>query len=189
MLEWYPEFADAYDLLASARREGGGPVAATQAERAAIELSPRNQQAEIYVSDKKYAACVSLAGIVEDQQQSAGRHRRLAHSWRGLPTSRNMASPPPPSPRPANSPSRVLHPHVLDQDAAKRAAAEQTAQSDIADRWPRKLLRGQAGGCGLFPIPGSASGVSSGSAVLKLRTADYKSVLLIGADTFSCEME
>jgi len=28
VLEWYPEFADAYDLLASARREGGGPVAA-----------------------------------------------------------------------------------------------------------------------------------------------------------------
>ena len=43
VLEWYPEFADAYDLLASARREGGGPVAAMQAERAAIELSPRNQ--------------------------------------------------------------------------------------------------------------------------------------------------
>jgi hypothetical protein len=29
--------------------------------------------------------------------------------------------------------------------------------------------------------------VTSGAVVLKLRTADYKSLLLIGADTFSCE--
>jgi hypothetical protein len=35
--------------------------------------------------------------------------------------------------------------------------------------------------------PAAVLTVSSGSAVLKLRTADYKSLLLIGADNFSCE--
>ena len=61
VLEWYPEFADAYDLLATAHMKGGGPVAAMQAERAAMQLSPRNQQyvynmAEIYIADKKWEA-------------------------------------------------------------------------------------------------------------------------------------
>ena len=65
VLEWYPEFADAYDLMATARMEGGGPVAAMQAERAAMQLSPRNQQyvynlAEIYIADKKWEAAVAL---------------------------------------------------------------------------------------------------------------------------------
>src|SRR5258708_6221526 len=40
-LEWYPEFADAYDLLALARNEGGVPPPAIQCERAAMMLSPR----------------------------------------------------------------------------------------------------------------------------------------------------
>ena len=35
--------------------------------------------------------------------------------------------------------------------------------------------------------PAAVLSVSSGPAVLKLRTADYKSLLLIGADTFSCD--
>src|SRR6202034_984305 len=59
VLEWYPEFANADDLMAMARLEGGGPIAAMQAEHAAMQLSPRNQQyvyhlAEIYVADKKW---------------------------------------------------------------------------------------------------------------------------------------
>src|SRR5271155_4262550 len=65
VLEWYPEFADADDLMAIARMEGGGPVAAMQAERAAMQLSPRNQQyvyhlAEIYVEAKKWEAARAL---------------------------------------------------------------------------------------------------------------------------------
>jgi hypothetical protein len=34
--------------------------------------------------------------------------------------------------------------------------------------------------------PAAVLTVTSGGTVLKLRTADYKSLLLIGADTFSC---
>jgi hypothetical protein len=35
--------------------------------------------------------------------------------------------------------------------------------------------------------PAAVLTVSSGGVVLKLRTPDYKSLLLIGADAFSCE--
>lgn len=44
VLDWYPEFAEAYNMLAMARVEGGGPTSALEAIRAAIQLSPRNDQ-------------------------------------------------------------------------------------------------------------------------------------------------
>ncbi len=190
VLEWYPEFADAYDLLASARREGGGPVAAMQAERAAIELSPRNQlylyhMAQIYVSDKKWVAARALLGLLKTSSNpqvaaSAGEQlAQLANEQKyGL------------SPATAASASKLSKQSspfdVLDQDAAKRAAAEQAAQSDTADRRPTKFFEGKLVDVDCSQSPAAVLTVSSGSAVLKLRTADYKSVLLIGADTFSC---
>ena len=190
VLEWYPEFADAYDLLASARREGGGPVAAMQAERAAIELSPRNQQylyhmAQIYVSDKKWVAARALLELLKTSSNpqvaaSAGEQlAQLANEQKyGL------------SPATAASASKLAKQSspfdVLDQDAAKRAAAEQATQSDIADKRPTKFFEGKLLDVDCSQSPAAVLTVSSGSAVLKLRTADYKSVLLIGADTFSC---
>ena len=57
VLEWNPEMADAYDLLALARNAGGTTTAAMQAERTAITLSPRNEHytlhlAQIYIASK-----------------------------------------------------------------------------------------------------------------------------------------
>ncbi len=57
VLEWNPELADAYDLLAVGRNAGGTTSAAMQAAHAAIGLSPRNQRysyhlAQIYVASK-----------------------------------------------------------------------------------------------------------------------------------------
>ncbi len=190
VLEWYPEFADAYDLLASARREGGGPVAAMQAERAAIELSPRNQQylyhmAQIYVSDKKWVAARALLELLKtssNPQVAAAAGEQLAQ----LANEQKYGL----SPATAASASKLAKQSspfdVLDQDAAKRAAAQQATQSDIADKRPTKFFEGKLLDVDCSQSPAAVLTVSSGSAVLKLRTADYKSVLLIGADTFSC---
>ncbi len=75
---------------------------------------------------------------------------------------------------------------VLDQDAAKRAAAEQAGHSGIADTRPAKFLQGRLVDVDCSKTPAAVLTVTSGSTVLKLRTADYKSLLLIGADAFSC---
>jgi tetratricopeptide (TPR) repeat protein len=60
-LDWYPEFAEAYNMLAMARLEGGGAGSAMDAIRAAIKLSPRNEQyvfnlALVYVAAKQWDA-------------------------------------------------------------------------------------------------------------------------------------
>jgi tetratricopeptide (TPR) repeat protein len=191
VVEWYPEFANAYDLMAMARMQGGGPVAALQAERAAIQLSPRNQQyvfhlAEIYESDKKWDAARTLLQQLQgssNAQVAAEAQERMAE----LSTNQKYGV----SEANAGS-SKSLSPQstpfdVLDQDAAKRAAAQSPTSGSTADTRPAKFFKGELVDVDCSQSPAAVLTVSSGGVVLKLRTADYKSLLLIGADSFSCE--
>jgi hypothetical protein len=190
VLEWYPEFADAYDLLALARNEGGSSVAAMQAERAAMSLSPRDQQyvyhlAQIYIAGKKWDAAQALldrlknsgdpqiAALARDRLEQIGTERKY-----GIAGSAAMQSQLAPQKTPFD---------VLDQDAAKRAAEEKAAQSGgIADKRTTTYLKGRLVAIDCSQAPTAVLTVAAGGSVLKLRAADYKSLLLIGADDFSC---
>jgi hypothetical protein len=196
VLEWYPELADAYDLLAVARNEGGGPAAAMQAERAAITLSPRDERyvfhlAQIYIASKKYDAAEALldrlkasanpqlATLARAQLEQAGTEHKY-----GIPLGTAGAQP---KLAPQKSPF-----DVLEEDAAKRAAAEKAEQSGgpsgaTQDRRPTKFLKGRLVDVDCSQAPSATLIVTTGGAELKLRAADYKSLLLIGADNFSCE--
>jgi tetratricopeptide (TPR) repeat protein len=192
VLEWYPEFASADDLLAMARMEGGGPAAAMQAEHAAIQLSPRNQLyvyhlAEIYESDKKWEAARALLERLQnsgDAQIAAQARMRLGelstHERYGVADASSS-----PGQRLAPQPSPF---DVLDQDAAKRAAEEKAANTETtADMRPEKFVKGRLVDVDCSQSPAAILSVDADGRVLKLRTADYKSLLLIGADKFSCE--
>jgi hypothetical protein len=189
VLDWYPEFADAYDLLAVARKVGGGTIAAMQAERAAMQLSPRNQEyayhlAEIYIEAKNWPAARAqldrLRTSSNPQVAAEAREQltRLANEQKyGL-----SAASTAPKFSPQSSPF-----DVLDQDAAKRAAAQQLSQSTApADKRPAKFLQGRLVGVDCSQSPAAVLTVVSGGTVLKLRTVDYKALVLIGSETFSC---
>ncbi len=189
VLDWQPEFADAYDLLAMARMVGGGSVAAMQAERAAIELAPRNQEyvyhlAEIYVADKKWTAARDLlerlktTGNPQVAAEAKDQLGRLASEQKyGL-------SPSAAAPKLSAQPSPF---DVLEQDAAKRAAEEKARLAAAADKRTAKFLQGTLVGVDCSQAPAAVLTVEAGSSRYKLRTADYKSLLVIGADKFSCE--
>ncbi len=190
VLEWYPEFAGAYDLLATAHLKGGLPVAAMQPERAAIQLSPRNQQyvynmAEIYIADKKWEAAVTLL----DRLKTSGNPQMAAAARDRLGTIPNeqkygiSAAAAAAAQKPSTQPSPF---DVLEQDAAKRAAGEKAQSTGTADKRPAKFLQGRLVGVDCSQSPAAVLTVTSGGVVLKLRTADYKSLPLIGADAFSC---
>jgi tetratricopeptide (TPR) repeat protein len=189
VLDWYPEFADAYDLMAMARMVGGGSIAAMQAERAAMQLSPRNQEyiyhlAEIYIEGKKWEAARALLERLKTSSnpQVAAEAReqlsRLANEQKyGLSTASTA-----PKFTPQSSPF-----DVLDQDAAKRDAEAKAAQNAGAgDKRAPKFFQGRLVGVDCSHSPAAVLTVASGGVVLKLRTPDYKSLLLIGADAFSC---
>jgi hypothetical protein len=191
VLEWYPEFAEAYNLLAVAHIEGGGPVAAMQAERAAMQLSPRNQQyvynmAEIYIADKKWdvarAMLERLKGSENPRVAAAARERlgeisneqKYGISAAAAAEDKKLAAQPSPF-------------DVLEQDAAKRAAAQTTQPTSTGDKRPAKFFQGRLVGVDCSQSPAAVLTVTSEGVVLKLRTANYKSLPLIGADSFSCD--
>jgi tetratricopeptide (TPR) repeat protein len=190
VLEWYPEFANAYDMMGVARLEGGGTVSAMQAARAAIQLSPRNQEylyhlAKIYVEDKKWDAARALlerlktsgnpqvAAESRDQLSKLANEQKYGLSAASVGGSGKLAAQPSPF-------------DVLEQDAAKRAA-QATPTSGAGDKRVPKFLQGRLVDVDCSQSPAAVLTVTSGGTVLKLRTADYKSLLLIGADKFSCE--
>jgi tetratricopeptide (TPR) repeat protein len=190
VLEWYPEFANAYDLLATAHMKGGGPVAAMQAERAAIQLSPRNQQyvynmAEIYIADKRWEAAVTLL----DRLKASGNPQIAAAAKDRLTTIPNeqkygiSAAAAAAGQKGSAQPSPF---DVLEQDAAKRAAADKAKSGSTADTRPAKFWQGRLVGVDCSQSPAAVLTVTSGGVVLKLRAADYKALLVIGADAFSC---
>jgi hypothetical protein len=191
VLEWYPEFADAYDLLALARNEGGGPTAAMQSERAAMMLSPRNEHyiyhlAQIYIASKKYDAAEALlerlknsgnpelASMARERMTQAGAERKY-----GIPIALAAMQP-----KLATQKSPF---DVLEEDAAKRAAAEKAAQSGgPEDRRPTKFVKGRLINVDCSTAPTAVLTVTAEGVVLKLRAVDYKSLVLIGSDDFSC---
>ena len=191
VLEWYPQMADAYDLLAQARTEGGGATAAMQSERAAMMLSPRDDRyvyhlALIYIAGKKWEAAENQLERLKtspDPQIAALAHDRLEQLSSERKYGMTGASNAQPKFAPQKSPF-----DVLEEDAAKRAAAEQAAQSDgPKDMRPTKFFKGNLVDIDCSQAPSAILTVSSGSSEMKLRAADYKSLLLIGEDNFSCE--
>jgi hypothetical protein len=195
VLEWYPELADAYDLLAVARNTGGGPAAALQAERAAIGLSPRNDRyvyhlAQIYVTSKKWEAAnllldglkasddPQIATLARELAEQAGTERKYGIPVKGEAMAQSKLAP-------QKSPF-----DVLEEDAAKRAAADNSTESGAPhenDKRPTKFIKGRLTAVDCSHAPSAILTVIAENATLKLRAADYKSVLLIGADDFSCD--
>jgi hypothetical protein len=191
VLEWFPEFADAYDLTAMARMEGGGSTSAMQAERAAMQLSPRDERyvfhlAEIYIAAKKWEAAQALldrlktssdaqiAALVKEKLTVIGSERKYGIA--GASTTQ-----PPYSAQ--KSPF-----DILEQDAAARAAAEKAAEtSRPADKRATKFFKGRLVAVDCSAQPTAILTVTAEGVVLKLRAVDYRSLVLVGADIFSCD--
>ena len=75
---------------------------------------------------------------------------------------------------------------VLEQDAAKREAAEKSSPSG-PDTRETKFLKGLLVAVDCSGAPVATLTVNSGSGVLKLRAVDYRSLVLMGTDNFSCD--
>lgn len=192
VLDWYPQFAAAYDLLAMARSEGGGPTAALQSEQAAINLSPRDEiyryhKAEIYVASKQWDAADALldrlkassdpqiAKLARELVERAGTERKYGIRL-------GAGGEPQPKFSPQKSPF-----DVLEEDAAKREAGEKAAETGgPGDKRPTKFVKGRLVAVDCSQAPAAVLTVMTGGATLKLHAADYKSLVLIGADDFSC---
>jgi tetratricopeptide (TPR) repeat protein len=191
VLEWNPEMASAYDLLAVARNAGGTTTAALDAQRAAIRLSPRNESysfhlAQIYVTSKKWEAADALLERLKtsDNPQIVAQARDL-QTQAGTQRKYGIAGSTAPSAQPKFEAQKSPF-DVLEEEAAKRAAAEKSPSGTTADKRVTKFIKGRLVAVDCSQAPSAVLTVSSEAGTLKLRAADYKSLLLIGADDFSC---
>jgi tetratricopeptide (TPR) repeat protein len=179
-LDWYPDFAEAYNMLAMARVEGGGIVSALEAVRTAIKLSPRNEQyvfnlGVIYASGKKW----DEARAVLDRLKSSANTQVAAAAKRQLQdmeTLKRYGIPP------AHA-AQVTRPAPVDPDEEP----VKPAKPEPPRTGPIQFLKGKLLSVDCSHPPDAILNVSAGARVLKLHTPDFKSLSLIGAESFSCD--
>jgi len=194
VIEWDPEFANAYNMLAMARLEGGGTNSAMEAMRSAIRLNPRSENyllnmARIYLAGKKWdAASALLKQLAGSSDVQTARSARK--SLEDMPTlqkygilpveSENLQKPVESSA--STSSAATSAPKGEDEDEAGRT--EQPARAP--DKRPVKYLKGKLLSVDCSVAPAAVLTVSEGKRSMKLRAADYKALVVIGADEFSC---
>jgi tetratricopeptide (TPR) repeat protein len=201
--DWYPELADAYNMLGMARVEGGGINSALEAERQAIALAPRNVEyqfnlGQIYIAGKKWdlarevftrlkagpdrlaaAAAKQQLDDLETLQKYGLRPQRAGESAATAGA--------------ANTPGAGMGttPAVaggLAQDEDEEAdALPKPAPVKPGTIGPVQFLKGKIVSSDCSKPPQATVTILSGMTTYKLHASDYKSLLVIGEDQFSCD--
>jgi tetratricopeptide (TPR) repeat protein len=216
VVDWDPEFVQARSMLAMAQLEGGGVHAAMDSMRATIQLAPRNQtyllnMAQIYMAGKNWDAATALLERLktsQDPQIAKAATEQLEglpmlKKYGVLPQAETKAQPAGAAP-PSSSPASLATPSsstAKTPAATQPKAQAQSPQSDEVsvdqpeqvpappqpDKRPIQFLKGKIVAVDCSHAPSAILTVSGGAKVLKLRTDNYKSLMVMGADDFSCE--
>jgi len=215
VLDWDHEFAEAYHLLALAQIEGGGLRAASESIHAAIERAPRKpgyllDLVRIYEDGKNWDAATALLEHLSanSDPEIASAAQKELHDLPyikkyGVPPLSAGASPSTAT-APATSAGESSSPALANRNSAPGASGEPSpsslAESEEAgdemslpipgpqiDRRPIQYRKGTLVSVDCSRAPAAIVTVSIGGRAVKLRTADYKGLMLIGADSFSCD--
>lgn len=206
VLDWNPEFAEADNMLGLARVEGGGLNSAMQSMRAAIQLSPRNEQyqlnmAKIYLAAKQWDAAEAMLKRLlssSDTKIAQGARQQLD----ALPTLQKYGVAPQPNataqPAAASASSvpSVKAPPAAPAPAPAQRPTPTTAASDElsveehavpqTDHRTVQYAKGRLVSVDCSQAPIAIVTFSTGAKTMKLRTENYKALTLINADQFSC---
>jgi len=185
VLDWDPEFAEAYNMLAMARLAGGGTNSAIEAMRAALELSPRNEvyvlnMAQVYMAGRSWEAATALLERLSQSSNSSiaqAAHKHLEE----LPTLKKYGVLPQSAPEPQSSESSVQA-QAADADTER---AESPSEAPV-DHRPVRFLKARLLAVDCSQSPAAILSISVSGKKLRLRTADYHALTLVGADEFSC---
>jgi hypothetical protein len=205
VLDWDHEFVEAYSMLAMAQMEGGGLRTASDSIRAAIQLAPRNQRyllqlATIYMAGKNWDAATALL-----ERLANGSDPEVAETARkdlqDLPTLKKygiLPQLPAPNqtaqttPAPSTSAAQPATPKKTTNNAERAKETNEENQDQAPpepqiDKRPISYLKGKLVSVDCTQAPIAVITISAGIRTLRLRTADYKALILVGADQFSCD--
>jgi thioredoxin-like negative regulator of GroEL len=192
VLDWDPDFAEAYNLLAMARLEGGGIRSALESIKTATQLSPRNQtyllnMARVYMAAKQWDdAAALLNGLKNSQNPQIAQAAKK--NLEDLPTLRKYGLLPAAE---AKSPTAASIGHHKQENAnAQEESGEHEPSAPSGphiDKRPVQFMKGKLASVDCSQTPAAVLTVIAGKKTFKLRSEDYKSITLIGADDFSCD--
>jgi tetratricopeptide (TPR) repeat protein len=199
--DWYPDLADAYNMLGMARVEGGGVNSALEAQRQAIALAPRNVEyqfnlGQIYVVGKKWDGAREVFTRLKtgsDRAAAAAAKQQLddLQSLQKYGVRPQRAGE---SPAPAGAASTPGAGTGVPAVAAK--AADQDEDSDAPPKpaapkpgtaGPMQFLKGKIVSSDCSQAPEATVTILSGMTTYKMHASDYKTLLVVGEDEFSCE--
>ena len=198
--DWYPDLADAYNMLAMARVEGGGINSALEAERQAIALAPRNTEyqynlGQIYVAGKKW----DLAREVF-MRLKAGPDKAAASAAKqqldDLDTLQKYGVRPQRAGEKAAPAGAASTPGAGSGAPAASATASEDEDADAAPKpapakpgttGPVQFLKGKIVSSDCSKPPEATVTILSGMTTYKMHASDYKSLLVIGEEQFSCD--
>lgn len=188
VIDEYPDFAEAYSMLGWARMAGGGPNAAIESMKVAVQLAPRNEGYQLrlgqaYLEAKKFSNASSILDRLkqsDDPQIAVAAGKDLSD----LPFIEKYGVPP----EEAKERAKVAAQNADDVDEDdSQPAAKPVEKEPAIDKRPVKFVKGTLISVDCSKSPGAVLSVSQNGRTLKIRTGDYKSAAVIGAEAFSCE--
>ncbi|HEV2687095.1 MAG TPA: tetratricopeptide repeat protein, partial [Bryobacteraceae bacterium] len=195
--DWYPELADAYNMLGMARVEGGGINSALEAQQQAIALSPRNIEyqfnlGQIYVAGKKWDQAREVFTRLKagtDARAAAAAKQQLddlatLQKFGIRPQKAGAAAAPTGA---ASTPAASASSAHADDEDAEPETKPKPAPVKPGMTGPVKFLKGKIVTSDCSKPPEAVVTVISGMTTYKFHASDYKSLLVIGEDQFSCE--
>jgi tetratricopeptide (TPR) repeat protein len=196
VIDWNPELAEAYHLLGLAELEGGGVHAAADSMRTAIQLNPRNERyvmnlAEIYIAGKNWDKAQDIMDHLKgsaDAQLASEARKKLED----LPFIKKYGIPPERAADPERKEQLESAAHKSGErdkrDAESESEEDQPKkQGHRPDKRPVQHMKGRIVRVDCSQSPEATVTVASGARVLKFRTGNYKALVVIGADEFSCD--
>ncbi len=182
-----PSFADSYALLAYAHMNSGEHEEAISCLKKALDLSPRNEQyafnlSQIYVATGKgddatailqpltHSSDPNVAARAQEALEQIKKMEVVLHAMSDHPSGLVQAAAPESV---TAAPEVVLH-------------GEEGEVHEIPPSTPPKFLKGQLVNVDCTNPPGAVLTVVSGGRTFKMRVADTKHAIVIGADDFSC---
>lgn len=201
VLDWYPELADAYNMLGMARVEGGGINSALEAQKQAIALAPRNVEyqfnlGQIYVAGKKWdPARVIFTRLAAgtDRQAAAAAKQQLddldtLQKYGIRPQQAGQTAAPAGA---ASAPAQVMGKPVWsngssdedeESDSAPKPAPPNPAKTANVENLKGKIVVSDCS-----KPPEALITIISGMTTYSMHAADFKTLLVIGEDQFSCD--
>jgi len=189
VIDRYPEFAEAYNMLGWARLAGGGANAAVETMKMAVQLNPRSEQYELrlakaYVAARKWDEGSAILNRLEggpDPQIAAAAKKDL----HDLPYLKKFGIPPQEESPPKEEAKTQEKDDLADEDAD--TAVKQLPVTPKIDKRPIQFLKVKLISIDCSEAPKAVLLVAKGPKTLKLRTPDYKSLVVMGTDKFSCD--